>query len=1108
MTRIFTDSFKNSFILALITFLTAFFPSKAQEFAIGADLSFLAAAEGSGFQFKEDGKAKPGLEIFREHGYNWVRLRLFHTPTELPNDLGYTIALAQEAKKLGYKFLLDLHYSDTWADPGKQFIPLAWEGKSHGELVAAVRDYTRDVIVKFEAAGVMPDMVQPGNEVINGMLWPDGSIPENWDNFIDLLRAGIEGIYAGCLHKKVPLIMIHIDQGGNKDRTKYFFDKINEYGIDFDVIGQSYYPWWHGSLSDLRENMDFMAKEYKKPIMLVEVAYCSEPTEYKANPGPFPETPEGQRQFLEDVTRIVIETPDNLGTGIMWWEPATAGLGHVGARDFFDDDGNVLPVINVFDKYTRPVAPQLFNDNWQFILSADSAEVFKPQNTLAWETVRLPHTPVIEPLIVNNQWQGTCWYRKEFMLPPEAAGKNLFLRFEGAMNVAEVWVNGVKKITHLGGYLPFVVDFTAEAVPGELNRVTVRLDNTDNPVTGPKPLKQLDFNMYSGLYRDVSLIIKNDVFITDPIFENTADAGIFVTYPEVGKEKAVIKVRTHVKNTGNGREKITVRHHMLNTGVDAEFCASTAMIQTDSISTIIIDLPNPKLWSPTSPNLYDLVTEVYSDGLLSDTDTTRIGIRRFEISRERFAINGEEMFLRGVNRHQEYPYIGYALSNNAQYRDARKIKDAGFDYVRLSHYPHSPAFMDACDELGLLVLDAIPGWQYYSEDPAFHDQVIRTCRDMVRRDRNHACVLAWEVSLNESWMQEAFIDRAIAAAREEYPGDQCFTAGWMEYGYDIYLQARQHRLEHYKDPVKPYIVSEYGDWEYYAMNAGLAQHEWAGLKQEERSSRQLLGSGEKRLLQQVANIAEAHNDNFNTPAFADGYWVMFDYNRGYTDDLEASGIMSIFRVPKFSYYFFRSQRSPEETSPLYTSGPMVKIASYDDDQSGPNYTVFSNCDRVWFTQNDENSENQGPDTGKMCDNLAHPPFTFKTTGFSPGKIAVTGYFHENNIQISDTVKTPGLPAGLRLHIDESGRPPQAGVNDVLFVHAEILDKDGNLVPVTGPEIHFGVKGDAEIINPGSTAISEAGIATALVRIGENKGEISITAQSERIISGEIKFNSY
>ena len=150
---------------------------------------------------------------------------------------------------------------------------------------------------------------------------------------------------------KRPAIMIHIDQGGNKEKTKYFFDKLLMYRIDFDFIGQSYYPWWHGSLLDLRENLHFMAKTYKKPIILVEVAYCASPTEYKGKPGPFPETPEGQRQFLDEVNSLVLNTPDNLGAGVFWWEPAT--YGGKSTRDYFDEKGNVLPVIEVFDKYVR-----------------------------------------------------------------------------------------------------------------------------------------------------------------------------------------------------------------------------------------------------------------------------------------------------------------------------------------------------------------------------------------------------------------------------------------------------------------------------------------------------------------------------------------------------------------------------------------------------------------------------------------------------------------------------------------------------------------------------------------------------------------------------------
>src|SRR5205085_9127829 len=148
---------------------------------------------------------------FKDHGYNWIRLRLFHTPTKLPNTLEYTVAQAKEAKKLGFKFLLNYHYSDTWADPGRQTLPKAWQGKSHAELVQPVFEYTRDTVAVFREAGVLPDMVQIGNEVIGGMLWPDGKLPGQWDHFAELVKVGIKGVDAGRGKGPKPQIMIHID---------------------------------------------------------------------------------------------------------------------------------------------------------------------------------------------------------------------------------------------------------------------------------------------------------------------------------------------------------------------------------------------------------------------------------------------------------------------------------------------------------------------------------------------------------------------------------------------------------------------------------------------------------------------------------------------------------------------------------------------------------------------------------------------------------------------------------------------------------------------------------------------------------------------------------
>ncbi|HTY85569.1 MAG TPA: glycosyl hydrolase 53 family protein [Silvibacterium sp.] len=338
----------------IVAFVLALFVGKnayGQEYAIGADVSFLRQAEQNGAVFKENGTAKPVLEILKDHGYNWIRLRLFHSPADLPNNLTYTIAEAKDAKKLGFRFLLDFHYADDWADPGKQPIPKAWVGESHAQLVQSVFEYTRDTIAAFRDAGVPPDMVQIGNEITNGMLWPDGRLPENWDHFAELVSAGIRGVDAGRGQGRRPTIMIHIERSCDVEATKNFFDRLNSYGVSYDVIGQSYYPWWHGDLNDLRRNLDFMAKTYNKDIIVVEAAYNWRPGNYRNKPAPFPESPEGQRSFLDELDRAVRATPGGHGKGVFWWEPAVQG--DLAVRGFFDQQGNVLPVITAFDRYSR-----------------------------------------------------------------------------------------------------------------------------------------------------------------------------------------------------------------------------------------------------------------------------------------------------------------------------------------------------------------------------------------------------------------------------------------------------------------------------------------------------------------------------------------------------------------------------------------------------------------------------------------------------------------------------------------------------------------------------------------------------------------------------------
>ena len=285
--KIVTTTLAAALILSAVENFT-----RASDFAFGADLSFLKQAEDRGMVFKDGTNAMPGLQIFKNHGYNWIRLRIFVEPVGggLPNNLAYTLAEAKDARKLGYKFLLDFHYASTWADPGQTADAGGVEKPdARGAGATKVFEYTRDTIAAFRDAGELPDMVEVGNEITHGMLWPDGKLPANWKNFTDYLRAGIKGIAAGSGTNARPKILIHIDQGGSMATTKYFFDHLNHYRIPYDVIGFSYYPWWHGSLMDLRDNLAFTANTYHKDIIVVETAYNWRPARESAGrAGPFP----------------------------------------------------------------------------------------------------------------------------------------------------------------------------------------------------------------------------------------------------------------------------------------------------------------------------------------------------------------------------------------------------------------------------------------------------------------------------------------------------------------------------------------------------------------------------------------------------------------------------------------------------------------------------------------------------------------------------------------------------------------------------------------------------------------------------------------------------
>jgi beta-galactosidase len=751
-----------------------------------------------------------------------------------------------------------------------------------------------------------------------------------------------------------------------------------------------------------------------------------------------------------------------------------------------------------------------FNTNWQFCNEEDFKASLninpgdKDFSYSDWQTVNLPHTAKVEPLVIKEPWVGISWYKKDFTPRPEWKNKKVFIQFEAAMQQTEVWLNGKHLLTHFGGYLPFTVDISKEIIFGKSNRLLVKTDNHDNPDVPPgKPIKDLDFCYYSGIYRNVSLIITNPLHITDAVLENkTASGGIRVWYPDVSSYSAKVAVLTHIKNeAGKAKDFYLISKIIDKSGKTVVTATSVKnRIAADSEKSILqtFQIANPSLWHPDHPDLYTLKVSIKENNVIVDEIKTKIGIRKFELKSERLFINGEPLLLVGTNRHQEYPYIGNAMSDNAQYRDAIKIKEAGFNMVRLSHYPQSPAFMSACDELGILTIASIPGWQFVGKD-TFMQRSYQNARDLIRRDRNHACIAFWELSLNESSMPDAFMKQMAAIAKEESPESKLITCGWINNYYDVFIPARQHaRFPNYwkkYNSATPLFTGEYGDWEYFAQDAGLNQAGYAGLKNDERTSRQLRGDGEKRLLQQTLNFQEAHNDNLRNPHLGDANWLMFDYNRGYSPDIESSGIMDIFRLPKFAYYFYRSQ-----------SKPTLKIASYWNEKSDFSHIkVFSDCEEVALYLNNRLVEKKMSGSDKTSDILFCPPFVFNVKGFEPGSLKAVGYI-KNEAVIEDMVTTEGQATCIKLTYDTSSRPLKADGADVVFVYATICDAKGNQVFESNALVQFTIKGNGKLI--GQNPINaEAGISSILLQASAIPGNITVEAKSEVLIPAKISITT-
>ena len=754
-----------------------------------------------------------------------------------------------------------------------------------------------------------------------------------------------------------------------------------------------------------------------------------------------------------------------------------------------------------------------FNQGWRFHRGdAEGAEAVGFDDS-AWEVVCTPHTVELVPAEASGgrNYQGRAWYRKHFTMPAQTDGRDVTLHFEAVMGKQQFFINGKLVKEHLGGYLPVTLSLTDAGVKaGEECTVAVMTDNSDDKSFPPgKPQYTLDFAYHGGIYRDVWMISKSKVAVTDAVEAGkVAGGGVFVHFDKISEKSADIYVDTEVGNR-NGRARTVTVETTLTDAAGVKVASASTRISVpaggDKTARQRMTVQNPQLWTPDTPTLYRVETRVKDGKQTIDGGVTRIGIRKAEFDPARgFILNGKEFGkLIGANRHQDFAYVGNAMPNSQQWRDAKRLRDAGCRIIRVAHYPQDPSFMDACDELGMFVIVATPGWQYWNKAPEFAQRVHENTRAIIHRDRNHPSVLMWEPILNETRYPEDFSIEALQITRDEYPYAGRPVAAADEHSEGV--------REHY-DVVYGWPGDEAKDDAprqcIFTREFGENVDDWYAHNNDNRASRSW---GERPMKVQALSLAKTYDGLYKTgPQFIGGaQWHPFDHQRGYHPDPYWGGIYDAFRQPKYAYWMFRSQTAADLHHPLAESGPMVKIAHEMTQFSDSDVVVFTNCDSVRLTIYGEKSWTKP--VVRRADGMPNPPVTFEGvwdfwearnysyTQKNWQKVEMVAEGFVGGKVVCEERKMPSRRSTkLRLTVDWQNRPLVADGSDFVVVVAEVTDDNGNVRRLAKENILFTVEGEGEIIGDGSIGANpravEWGSAPVLVRSTTRAGKIKVTAR--------------
>jgi beta-galactosidase len=720
------------------------------------------------------------------------------------------------------------------------------------------------------------------------------------------------------------------------------------------------------------------------------------------------------------------------------------------------------------------------NRNWRYSKSFAQGAHGKDFDDSGFETVVIPHTNVRLPWhsFDDKDYEFVSLYRRKFKLPPEARGRRVFVDFEGVMTASTVWINGEKLGEYKGGYTPFSFDLTPHIDFDGENVLAVDVDSTERPDIPPFG-HQIDYLTFGGIYREVALRIVPATFI-----EN-----IFARPKDVLGAKPSLDVDCHLQHLEASHDALTLEVELRDgdrsiAKVSQRIPPSEPSAEPVAHTVHLENLGAIKLWDLQHPNLYTVHVRLLKGAQLVDRDHRTLGFRHAEFTDHGFELNGKVLKLRGLDRHQTFPFVGQAMPARPQRSDAHILRNKMHcNIVRTSHYPQSRHFLDACDQIGLLVLEEIPGWQHIGDLP-WQDISVDNVQRMIRRDWNHPSIILWGVRINESRDNHDFYVRTNALAHKL---DSSRQTGGIRYFQSSEFLEDVFTMNDFGFPLKPPNHPRY-------LNTEFVGHTYPT-----KTIDQV-----ERLQEHMLRHARIHDQLASNPQYAGGIgWCAFDYNThgdfGSGDRICYHGVTDMFREFKPAAGFYKSQCDPAEEVVLE---PAFHWARGDESIGFTKAWVCSNCEHLKFYIGEKMVAEVDPNKEEFA-HLRYPPFV-ANLGEAVGQwgdLRIDGFIQGQKV-ISKSMSGRGVDQKFTLLPDDTTLLADGA--DTTRVVLRVTDEFDAIRPFANDAIHFELQGPAEIIGDNPFAVV-GGTGAIWIRAKEQTGTVTLTATHPQLGKQTLKF---